>query len=59
MNWDLLAGRVSDTLVSECVKFDIKMLEKENVFKMTATNISALIFKIYDMYGLATLAFNS
>ncbi|CAD8139272.1 unnamed protein product [Paramecium octaurelia] len=59
VKWDQLAELVGDCLVDQCNKFDKKMKDQEFILKFTSTNILAILLRIYDLYGLATLAFDS
>ncbi|CAD8043059.1 unnamed protein product [Paramecium primaurelia] len=59
VKWEQLAELVGDCLVDQCNKFDKKIRDQEFILKFTSTNIIAVFLRIYDLYGLATLAFDS
>ncbi|CAD8053184.1 unnamed protein product [Paramecium sonneborni] len=59
VKWEQLAEEVGNCLVEQCNKFDKKIKDQEFIFKFTSTNILAVFLRIYDLYGLATLAFDS
>ncbi|CAD8061136.1 unnamed protein product [Paramecium sonneborni] len=59
VKWEQLAEKVSDCMVDQCNKFDKKIKDQEFILKFTSTNVLAVFLRIYDLYGLATLAFDS
>ncbi|CAD8144405.1 unnamed protein product [Paramecium octaurelia] len=58
-DWTKVAQQVCRVLVEEFNKFDRKANEQEFHFKLTITNLLAVFLRVYDLYGLITLSFDS
>ncbi|CAD8141534.1 unnamed protein product [Paramecium pentaurelia] len=58
-DWTRIAPKICNCLVDEFNRFDRKANEQEFHFQITITNCLAVVLRIYDLYGLITLAFDS
>lgn len=56
--WKEIAENTTQTLIDGCRNFDKNMSVKEFKFHFNITNGIALISKLYDLFGLSTLAFS-
>ncbi|CAD8042913.1 unnamed protein product [Paramecium primaurelia] len=60
-DWKFVAKLIIDTLFEATEEYEknlINQQQKSIEFKLTSSNILALIFKLYDMYSLASVAYN-
>ncbi|CAD8056313.1 unnamed protein product [Paramecium sonneborni] len=58
-DWQAIAPLIVDSLVNEFNEFDKRKNEQVFHFKLTITNFLAVFLRVYDLYGLITLAFDS